>query len=373
VVGDFDGDGEGDLVDSNFADKTLSLLKGIGRGRFQATGQIPAPDFPWEMAAADFDGDTRLDLAITHTGLGGGGSSVSILLGRGDGSFRTAPTLTVGSIPVAIVVADLNSDGRPDLAVTNDFGNSVSILLGRGDGTFQPAPTVGVGRNPLAMAAADVNGDNCIDLVVANTNQNAASEPGSVSTLLGGCNGAFQPAPEVIVGVRPISVAIGDLNGDHRLDLAVTNQFGSPDMSILIGNGDGTYQKAPNVAVSGQRVVVADFNGDDDQDLAVSNVDTNNVTLLLGRGDGTFTANLLAGVGQAPEFMVQHDFDGDGFPDLATADYESETVSILMNSTRSHRLIDADDLRRFRVRGFRPQKRPHDRFPSWRRGSYGIR
>lgn len=367
VVGDFDGDGHVDLVDSNFPDKTISLLKGLGNRRFQPAASMPAPDFPWEMAAADFDGDGRLDLAITNPGLGGGGNSVSILLGHGDGSFQTAPTVTVGPVPAAVVAADLNSDGRPDLAVTNDFGASVSILLGRGDGTFQAGPTVVVGRNPLAMAAADVNGDSCIDLVVANTNQNNMAQPGSISTLLGRCNGTFQVAPEVTVGERPISVAVGDLNGDGQLDLAVTNQFGNPFMSILLGNGDGTYQGAPDVAVSGEHVVIADFNDDGRQDLAVSNLNANYVTLLLGRGDGTFKVNLLAGVGQAPEFMVQHDFNGDGFPDLATADYESETVSILINRSRAHWFIDDDDLQIYQVDSLRHERRLDDRLPLWRR------
>jgi hypothetical protein len=113
--------------------------------------------------------------------------------------------------------------------------------------------------------------------------------------------------------------------------------------------------------------VIADFNGDGRQDLAVSNLDTNYVTALLGRGDGTFKIKLLAGVGQAPEFMVQYDFNGDGLPDLATADYESQTVSILMNSSRMHRFLHDDDLRIRHVGGFRHEIRQDDRFPLWRR------
>jgi hypothetical protein len=328
------------------------------------------------MAAADFDGDGRLDLAMTHPGIGGGGNTVSVLLGRGDLSFQVGSTVTVGSTLAAIVAADFNSDGRPDLAVTNYGSASVSILLGRGDGSFQAAPTVPVGRNPLGMIAADVNGDNCIDLVVANGNLNNMSQPGSLSILLGRCNGTFHIAPEVTVGVRPSSVAAGDLNGDGRLDLAVTNQFGefgNTFTSILLGNGDGTYQAAPDVLVSGGGVVIADFDGDGRQDLAVSNVNTNYVTVLLGRGDSTFTVQLLAGVGQGPEFIVQHDFDGDGFPDLATADYESRTVSILMNTSGTRRFLHDDDrhvrhdddLRIRHVSGL--QTHLNDHFPLWRR------
>ncbi|HWW84649.1 MAG TPA: VCBS repeat-containing protein [Vicinamibacterales bacterium] len=345
VVGDFDGDGVVDLAEANFPDSTISILKGLGNGRFQTTARTAVPNFPSEMAGADFDGDGHLDLAIANQAIGlVGGNTVSILLGRGDLTFQTAPPVSVGS-PVAIVAADLNNDGRPDLAVTNVFGNSVSILLGNGDGTFQHAPPVPVGNNPTALAAADLNGDGCIDLVVANLNANNMSIPGSISVLLGQCDGTFQIAPEVTVGVRPLSVAVGDLNGDGQLDLAVVNEFGNPPTSILLGNGDGTFQAAPDVPATGDRVLIADFNGDGYQDLAVSNVNGDDVTILLGRGDGTFRVRLLAGVGQAPEFLVQADFNGDGFPDLATADYDSQTVTILMNRTGTHRLLNTSDIR----------------------------
>jgi hypothetical protein len=365
VVGDFDGDSRVDLAESNFPDKTISILRGVGKGRFQRTVRISVPDFPGEMAGADFDADGRLDLAMTHPGVGGGGSTVSVLLGRGDLSFQVASTITVGNVPAAIAAADFNGDGHPDLAVTNDFGNNVSILLGRGDGTFQAAPAVPVGQNPLAIAVADLNGDNCKDLVVANTNQNNMSQPGSISVLLGQCDGTFQIAPELPVGVRPISVAVGDLNGDGLLDLAVANQFENPPISIRLGNGDGTFEAAPDVDVSGDRIVIADFNSDGRQDLAVSNVNTNYVAVLLGRGDATFRLKLLSGVGQAPEFIVQADFDADGVPDLATADYEDQTVSILINTTKTHRFPHDDNLRAPHVRLSRSHEHSAAILPRW--------
>ena len=369
VVEDFDGDGHVDLAESNFPDKSISILRGLGDGEFQSTTPVPAPDFPWEMAAADFNRDGRLDLATTNPGVGGDGTTVSILLRRNDGSYEPAPALSLGPIPVAIVSADLNRDGRADLAVT--FGASVSIFLGRGDGTFQTAPTVAVGPDPLAMVGADVNADSVVDLVVANTNQNPFDQPGSISILLGRGDGTFQVAPEITVGLRPISVAVGDLNGDDRLDLAVANQFGSPPMSILLGTGNGTFQAAPDVAITGNRVVIADFNRDRRQDLAVSNVDTNYVALLLGRGDGTFKVKLLAGVGQAPAFMVHSDFDGDGRLDLATADYSSQTVSILINRRRLHSFLDHGDVPVNAVSGFRQERHLDSRFPLWFRMALG--
>lgn len=331
AVGDFNGDERLDIAATGFVDSTVMILLGGGNGTFQTTSPTTVRNFPWQAAVGDFNGDGHLDLALTNQEHGGAGNSVSILLGRGDGTFEQAPAVMVGA-PVAVVVGDFNGDGRRDLAVTNDFGASVSIVLGRGDGTFQMAAAVPVGPNPLSLAIGDFNGDGHQDLAVTNTNQNPFSEPGSVSILLGRGDGTFQAMPEVMVGVRPLSVAVGDFNGDGHSDLAVVNQFDDPPMSILLGRGDGTFQAAPDVAVGGFSVTVADFNSDGRQDLAVTNFG-NYVTILLGRGDGTFQPALLAGVGIEPESIAVGDFNGDGRPDLAIGNYGSGTVSILINNS----------------------------------------
>jgi FG-GAP-like repeat/FG-GAP repeat len=343
VVGDFNGDRRLDIAATGFVDSTVTILLGDGNGTFQTTSPATVRNFPWQAAAGDFNGDGHLDLALANQEHGGIGNSVSILLGRGDGTFQEAPAVMV-SAPVAVVVGDFNGDGRPDLAVTNDVGASVSIVLGRGDGTFQMAAAVPVGRNPLSLAIGDFNGDSHLDLAVTNTNQNPSSEPGSVSILLGRGDGTFQAMPEVIVGVRPVSVAVGDFNGDGHSDLAVVNQLDDPPneddppMSILLGRGDGTFQAAPDGVVGGFSfsVTVADFNSDGRQDLAGTNFG-NYVAILLGRGDGTFRPALLAGVGMEPESIAVGDFNGDGRPDLAIANYGSGTVSILINNTKHQR------------------------------------
>jgi len=163
---------------------------------------------------------------------------------------------------------------------------------------------------------------------------------GSVSVLLGNGDGTFQAPLTLRTGERAVSVAAGDFNGDGVPDLAVANN-GEPtfghrgNVSVLVGNGDGTF-RAPSTVVTANTptaVVVGDFNGDGKPDLAVANVNSNNVSVLLGNGDGTFEAARNFGAGVRPEFLAVGDFKGDGKPDLAVANMDSNDVSVLLNNT----------------------------------------
>jgi hypothetical protein len=184
-----------------------------------------------------------------------------------------------------------------------------------------------VGTNPASVAVGDFNGDGKLDLAVANSASN------NVSVLLGNGDGTFQAAVNYAVGTNPASVAVGDLNGDGKLDLAVAN-IGSNNVSVLLGNGDGTFKAAVNYAVgsSPYSVAVGDFNGDGKLDLAVANPGSNNVSVLLGNGDGTFQTAVNYAVGSYPYSVAVGDFDGDGRMDLAVANHGSNNVSILLQS-----------------------------------------
>jgi uncharacterized protein (DUF2141 family) len=173
-------------------------------------------------AVGDFNGDGKLDIAVTGGGYGFSiGHVVTILLGNGDGTFRLAQnsTFPTGSNPWAIVAADFNGDGKLDLAVANQDDGTLTILLGNGDGTFTPATgsPVAVGSGPYALAAADLNSDGKLDLVVANQNDT------TVTVLLGNGDGTFTPAAgsPIAVGGAPNSVAVGDFNSSGRLGIAV--------------------------------------------------------------------------------------------------------------------------------------------------------
>ncbi len=186
--------------------------------------------------------------------------------------------------------------------------------------------TYDVGLQPDSVAVGDYNRDGKLDLAVAKGGSNG------VSILLGNGDGTFQTAVNYSVN-NPQSVAVGDFNGDGKLDLAVA-KGGSNGVSILLGNGDGTFQTAVNYSVNNpQSVAVGDFNGDGKLDLAVSNSASNTVSILLGNGDGTFQAAEDYSVGSNPLSVAVGDFNGDGKLDLAAANSASNTVSILLNTT----------------------------------------
>src|SRR5439155_13909145 len=191
---------------------------------------------PRSVAVGDFNGDGKPDLAVANTG----SSTISVLLGNGDGTFQAAQTFAAGASPWSVTAGDFNDDGKQDLAAANFGSADVSVLLGNGDGTFQaavsyPSGTGSLSHNhPESVRAGDFNADGKPDLTVANNDA-------SVSVLLGNGDGTFQAARTFWAHIHPASVAVGDFNRDGNQDLAVAN-FDSGDVSVLLGNGDGTLQ-----------------------------------------------------------------------------------------------------------------------------------
>jgi hypothetical protein len=332
VAADFTGDGRTDLAVANVDSNTVSVLLGNGDGTFQPQITYAVGFGPTAIVAGDFNGDGHTDLAVADR------VGVQVLLGNGDGTFQPAETVAAG-IDGAIVAGDFNGDGKLDLAVAEAgfsyrFYNpgGVFVLLGNGDGTFQPAKTVAAAGIDGAMVAGDFNGDAKLDLAVADS--------AGVQILLGNGDGTFQPAETVAAGIDGAMVA-GDFNGDGRTDLAVYEESNSgywpytstSEVSVLLSNGDGTFQPAKTFAVGPDvlSIVAGDFTGNGRIDLALAYVD-GTVSVLPGNGDGTFQPQVTYAVGTQPDAIVTGDFTDDGHLDLAVANAVSSTVSVLLGN-----------------------------------------
>jgi hypothetical protein len=325
AVADFNGDGDMDIATANGIDGTVSVLLGRGDGAFRpaATYQAGHPlEAPTTLAAVQFDGDGKPGLAVASP------TGTFVLANKGDGTLRAA----LGYDPAAlqVVTADFNGDGMGDLALVaaaSNEGASVSsftVLLGKGHGVFPTSTAYSVLGSPGAAAVGDFNGDGIPDLAVAS------QATGALAILLGTGNGGFAnwQTENVYLLSQPTAVAVGDVNGDGKLDLVVVDSDGGK-LQVLLGNGDGTFTVGPKFSPGGPNpyaIVLADFNGDGILDIAVARTAPEALDILAGNGDGTFRK--LAGYEGGQNYVLglaAADFNGDGKPDLAVTkvDYAS--------------------------------------------------
>jgi hypothetical protein len=346
AVADVNGDGKLDLVvadqciSSNNCHGGVGILLGNGDGTFQTAKTFDSGlVFASSVAVADVNRDGRPDVVVS-TGASCPPNAcvilISVLLGNGDGTLRAPQTYTSGGYEARkVVVEDVNGDGNPDLLVANqcadlncDSGGAVGVRLGSGDGTFLAAKTYSSGGRTLdSIAVGDVNGDGKLDLVVVH-------EAGLVGVLLGNGDGTFQAAQTYgSGGALSYSIAVADVNGDGKPDLLVTNQSvesGSPKsaVGVLLGNGDGTFQAAQIYSTGAPfavSIAVADVNGDGKPDLLVAHkclgfCNSSPVVALLGNGDGTFKSALTYGSGgRNASSIAVADVNGDSKPDLLVA------------------------------------------------------
>jgi hypothetical protein len=298
-------------------------------------------DGPASVFAADFDGDGDLDLVTANSY----SDNVSILLNAGDGSFEPAVNYAAGDASWAVFAADYDGDQDADLAVTNILSDNVSILSNNGDGTFQMPVNYSTGLlDPRSVFAADLDGDGDYDLAVANSHSSTSSA--GVSILMNNGDGTFQAPVKYTLGTCA-SICAADLDGDDDYDLAIA-WYVNNKLLILKNNGDGTFQAGAShdAGSTPLGVSAADLNGDDDIDLSVVCY-SDAVSVFENNGDATFQPAVNYGVGDRPRSVVASDLDRDGDFDLAVANDSSDDVSVLRNSGTGTFLsadgYDADD------------------------------
>jgi uncharacterized protein (TIGR03437 family) len=247
----------------------------------------------------------------------------------GDGNFAAARLNgSGGGEPDGVIVADLNGDGKPDVATANYLGNNLSVYIGVGDGTFDNAANFPTDSGTVALATGDFNGDGIADIATANQTAN------TFSVLLGNGNGTFSSAVNYPAPGNPISIAIADLNGDGVADIAVANE-NSGLINVWLGNGNGTFQATPissQAGELGQSIAFADLNGDGKADAVIAGTSGGPlegfVSVLLGKGNGSSAAPVTYTAGKWPRTIALGDFNGDGKTDVAVANFQPDSQGI---------------------------------------------
>jgi FG-GAP-like repeat len=328
AVGHIDDNPVADLATANYGADTVSILYGTGAGGFADPVSAKVFKNPTAVAMGSIFGSPDVVTADSTD------NTVSIVELNVLGNLPGLAGFFVGKGPVSVALADLNSDSESDIITANSSG-SVSVLNSLLAATDFGAPVnYRVGAGPSSVAVGDFDdlnpGGSHLDLVTANRNSN------TVSLLIGDGMGHFGTAPVVAVGTGPTSVAVGDFDGDHHLDLVTANigsATGTGTVSVLLGNGRGAFPRVYTYKVGTHptSVVVADFDRNGVPDLATANQFSNDLSVLIGIGDGRFKSAVSVPLGVSPVSLASGDFNGDHAADLAAG--TKGGVSVLLNTT----------------------------------------
>ncbi|CAF4938042.1 unnamed protein product, partial [Rotaria sp. Silwood1] len=315
-IGDVNNDTRLDIVVANGGNNDVSILLGYGNGSFETETRYSVGRSPQSVSIGNVNNDTRLDIVVANQD----SNDVSILLGYGNGSFENQKRYSVGSSPLSVSIGDINNDTRPDIVVANRLSSDVSILLGYGNGSFENQKRYSVGSSPRSVSIGDINNDTRLDIVVANGGSN------DVSVLLQYNRGAITYEMSLAPGGGSSLryVVIGDLNNDTNLDIILAN-YGTNNIGVLFGYGNGSFenQMMLSTGMNSQPISVAvgDFNGDREVDIAVANHGTKHVDMMLGNGQGKFAIQTSYEIGfdTPPLVMASGDFNNDARSEIAVA------------------------------------------------------
>jgi hypothetical protein len=330
VVADVTGDHRPDVVVMDEQTGRLLVLRGDGTGgaALFSSSRISNPFESESVCVADVNGDGRPDVAVPQFDAG----LVDYRRNIGSGRFHHVRYLRVGSGAEAVTVADVNGDGRPDIVVSNLLASTVSVLLGRGGGRFASQRIFTTGAGPAAVATGDLNHDGRADVVVAN------GMDGTLTLLLSTRHGLFR-GRRVSLGsplAQPEGIAVADVYGDGRLDVIVADR-GMGGVDILAGDGHGHLGRPVLLRTTSrslpEAVAVGDVNGDGVPDLITANYGSASVSVALGGGHRRFGRFAYVHTDTGPIALVAADLNDDGRSDVVVANYVAGSVTML----RAHR------------------------------------
>jgi hypothetical protein len=333
TVSDLNGDGMLDVV--VLMAGLVRVLPGRGDGTFAAALDSPTSKDAEAGVLGDVNSDGKADLIVSMLGSGFQGT-LNVLLGSGRGTFGSALTHPTGSTPSSLVVGDVNGDGQPDVVTASESGGTVSVLVGKGEGRFAANLDYTVGKQPVAVALGDLDGDGSLDIVTANAAPNDTSIA-TASVLLGKGDGTFATKRDFVSANDPRSLALGDLNGDGRLDIVTTNAkpYGSGTVNVLFGKGDGTFASttAFQAGYATQGIALGDLNNDGVLDMVATNTGfeyNGSLTILTGEGDGTFSSSAGLSMGDGASSVVLGDLNDDGVVDIVVAGGQMSGVAVML-------------------------------------------
>jgi hypothetical protein len=320
---DMNNDEFPDLLVVNSGDNSLNFLEGIGDGTFKDPQTIETGREPFALDVADFNGDRIPDIALCNYGDG----NVSIILGQKDGLFKLKTDVKVGRLPIAVAAGDFNNDDKTDLAVTLRF-NKLIILIGVGDGTFKLAEAYQVGPTPAYLTIDDYNSNGNDDIAIALNGLKVKH----IKMLFGNGDGTFLPPKRITGGNQSSYIVHHDMNLDGKTDLIASSPM-RDSLSIYVGDGKGEFSKLEDFAgeKGPHNIVAGDFTGDKVPDIVVCNRRGGSISVIPGRGDGTFVyPHFNYVVGSQPRSITGADFNRDGMMDIAVVLYQKQILEVFL-------------------------------------------
>ncbi len=324
LTADLNMDGEPDLISANTKDSTLTLLYGKGDGSFRAGLNINVAAEPTMTAVGDFNRDGVPDIAVNARGQ----EMFLVFLGKGKGKFRKPLRTQTGKVPLNIVLGDYNEDGNLDAAVTLTF-SKMELYLGTGNGRFKKGETYLTGSRSFSGVTEDFNEDGHLDLALAASSSSASS----VRLFIGNGDGTFQKPKRLAEQLVPLAIVSSDMNDDGKTDLVFAAGQGD-NMYLLTSNGDGSFQEPIIFSGGGGpfALTTGHFNPDKLKDVAVANSRSSSFSLIIRNPNGTFKFPTRDYVveGGTPLAITSGDYNHSGMSDIAVASNAKNTIEIYL-------------------------------------------